>query len=76
MANLIGCLLCSLMPIAAYIDYRLLIVLRILQGIVCSMAWPSMHVMTAKWIPQFERSRFVSAYLGMKIIFIRISKID
>jgi len=26
--------------------------------------WPSMHDMTAKWIPQNERSKFVSAYLG------------
>ena len=26
--------------------------------------WPSMHDMTAKWIPKNERSKFVSAYLG------------
>lgn len=64
MANLIGCLMCSLMPLASYFDYRLLLALRIIQGIVCSMAWPSMHVMSGKWIPKFERARFVSAYLG------------
>lgn len=59
-----GCLLCSIMPLASYIDYRLLIGLRVLQGIISSVAWPSMHVMSGKWIPKFERARFVSAYLG------------
>lgn len=28
------------------------------------MAWPAMHVLTAKWIPPNERSKFVTAYLG------------
>lgn len=28
-------------------------------------AWPAMHNMTAKWIPPNERSKFVTAYLGM-----------
>lgn len=44
-ANLVGCLLCCLMPIAAYLDYHLMIFLRVLQGIICSAAWPSMHHM-------------------------------
>lgn len=44
-SNLIGCLLCCLMPIASYLDYKLMICLRVLQGIVCSVAWPSMHHM-------------------------------
>lgn len=52
------------MPLASYLDYRLLIALRVLQGIICSVAWPSMNVMSSKWIPKFERARFVSAYLG------------
>lgn len=54
-ANFIGCILSSLMPIAAYIDYRLLIALKVLQGIICSMCWPSMHHMSAQWIPANER---------------------
>jgi hypothetical protein len=32
----------------------------------------SMHVMSGRWIPKFERARFVSAYLGelqLKIYF-------
>lgn len=36
------------------------------QGVI----WPSMHDMTAKWIPQNERSRFVSAYLGKLLLLI------
>lgn len=31
------------------------------------LAWPSMHVLTAKWIPPNERSKFVSAYLGSSV---------
>jgi MFS transporter, ACS family, solute carrier family 17 (sodium-dependent inorganic phosphate cotransporter), member 5 len=64
LSNLIGCLLCCLMPIAAYLDFNLMIGLRILQGIVCSASWPSMHHLTGQWIPADERSSFVSSYLG------------
>ncbi|CAG9800583.1 unnamed protein product [Chironomus riparius] len=63
-ANFIGCILSSFMPIAAYIDYRILIALKVLQGIICSMCWPSMHHLSAQWIPADERGRFVSSYLG------------
>jgi len=35
-------------------------VIFLCQGVI----WPSMHDMTAKWIPSNERSRFVSSYLG------------
>lgn len=63
-ANLIGCLLCCFMPLASYLNYNLLIALRVLQGVICSAAWPSMHHMSAQWIPANERSSFVSSYLG------------
>lgn len=35
LANLIGCVMCMLMPIVAYLDYRSFIVLRIIQGCIC-----------------------------------------
>lgn len=38
-----------------------------LQGLIAGVIWPSMHNMTAKWIPPNERSRFVSAYLGSSV---------
>uniref|UniRef100_A0A1A9VAA2 Major facilitator superfamily (MFS) profile domain-containing protein n=1 Tax=Glossina austeni TaxID=7395 RepID=A0A1A9VAA2_GLOAU len=67
LANVIGCWLCFLIPIAAYLDYRILIWLRLVQGLITGLAWPAMHVLTAKWIPPNERSKFVTAYLGSSV---------
>uniref|UniRef100_A0A1A9ZV60 Major facilitator superfamily (MFS) profile domain-containing protein n=1 Tax=Glossina pallidipes TaxID=7398 RepID=A0A1A9ZV60_GLOPL len=67
LANVIGCWLCFLIPIAAYLDYRILIWLRLAQGLITGLAWPAMHVLTAKWIPPNERSKFVTAYLGSSV---------
>lgn len=64
LSNLIGCLLCMLMPIAAYLSFELLLALRVLQGLIVGLAWPSMHTMAGRWIPPNERSKFVTAYLG------------
>ncbi|XP_076056045.1 sialin-like isoform X1 [Oratosquilla oratoria] len=50
-----------LSPIAAETSYIALTVLRALQGFCQSVAWPSMHVMVAQWIPQHERSTFIGA---------------
>lgn len=33
--NLVGCLICVLMPICAYLDYNTLIMLRVVQGCIC-----------------------------------------
>lgn len=66
-SNVVGCLMCSLMPLASYIDFNLLIGLRVLQGLICGLAWPAMHTMTAIWIPPNERSKFVTAYLGSSV---------
>lgn len=63
-SNLIGCLLGCFIPIASYLDFNLMICLRVLQGIICSAAWPSMHHLSGQWIPADERSSFVSSYLG------------
>ncbi|XP_052873065.1 sialin-like [Anopheles cruzii] len=66
-SNVIGCWLCFLMPIASYWDYRVLVFLRVLQGLVCGLAWPAMHHMAGQWIPPNERSKFVTAYLGSSV---------
>lgn len=63
-ANFIGCLLCCFIPLASYLDYNLLIFIRVLQGVICSASWPSMHHLSGQWIPADERSSFVSSYLG------------
>lgn len=67
LANLVGCCLCALLPLAAYVDFRWLIGLRVLQGLVCGVAWPAMHTMTGRWIPPNERSKFVTSYMGSSI---------
>lgn len=64
LSNLIGCLLCVAMPIAAYVNFELLLGLRVVQGLIVGLAWPSMHTMAGRWIPPNERSKFVTAYLG------------
>lgn len=64
LSNLIGCLMCCLMPIASYLDFNSMIILRVIQGIICSASWPSMHHMSGQWIPADERASFVSSYLG------------
>ncbi|XP_021707463.1 sialin [Aedes aegypti] len=66
-ANAVGCWLCFLMPLASYLDYRLLIFLRALQGLICGVSWPAMHHMAGQWIPPNERSKFVTAYLGSSV---------
>lgn len=63
-SNLIGCVLCVFMPLAAYLSFEWLLALRVLQGLVVGLAWPSMHTMAGRWIPPNERSKFVTAYLG------------
>lgn len=65
--NMLGSILCSLMPIASYFDFKYLIVLKVLQGFICGGLWPSMHHMVAKWIPPNERSTFISSYMGSSI---------
>ncbi|KAH8296929.1 hypothetical protein KR044_001081, partial [Drosophila immigrans] len=67
LSNGIGVFCCFLIPIVSYWSYGALIWLRVFQGFVTGMAWPSMHVLTAKWIPPNERSKFVSAYLGSSV---------
>lgn len=66
-SNLVACLLAVLLPLAASIDYRALIAVRVLQGFIAGAAWPSMHSMTANWIPPNDRSKFVTAYLGSSV---------
>ncbi|KAL6255754.1 hypothetical protein P5V15_012997 [Pogonomyrmex californicus] len=65
LGNLLTALLGFFTPYVTHL--YALIVLRVLQGLVAGVIWPSMHDMTAKWIPQYERSKFVSAYLGSSV---------
>uniref|UniRef100_A0A1I8NQV3 Major facilitator superfamily (MFS) profile domain-containing protein n=1 Tax=Stomoxys calcitrans TaxID=35570 RepID=A0A1I8NQV3_STOCA len=67
LSNAIGCWMCFFIPTVSYWDFRALIILRVIQGLITGLAWPAMHVLTAKWIPPNERSKFVTAYLGSSV---------
>ncbi|XP_049950460.1 uncharacterized transporter slc-17.2-like isoform X1 [Schistocerca serialis cubense] len=56
--------LCFAIPAAAAADYRLVVALRVLQGLIAGLVWPAMHNIIAAWIPPAERSTFVTAYTG------------
>ncbi|XP_034942652.1 vesicular glutamate transporter 3-like isoform X2 [Chelonus insularis] len=62
--NLMAALLGFFLPLAMNHHLYSLIFIRVIQGLVAGVAYPATHDMTAKWIPQNERSKFVSAYMG------------
>lgn len=57
-------LLTCVIPFAAKFHFKALLIIRISQGLISGVSWPSIQTMNGKWIPPHERSRFVSAYLG------------
>lgn len=63
-SNGVVALLTCAIPFSAKLNFEALLVLRLVQGLIAGVAWPSMQAMTGKWIPPHERSRFVSAYFG------------
>lgn len=67
LGNLLSAILGFLIPWLTWYHLYALVTLRAIQGLIAGVVWPSMHDMTAKWIPPNERSRFVSAYLGSSV---------
>ncbi|XP_076222681.1 sialin-like [Nomia melanderi] len=67
LGNFLTAILGFLIPFMTTYHLYALIFLRVLQGLAAGVVWPSMHDMTAKWIPPNERSRFVSSYLGSSV---------
>lgn len=67
LGNFLTALFGFLIPLMTHYHLYALVTLRVLQGLFAGVVWPSMHDMTAKWIPQNERSRFVSSYLGSSV---------
>ena len=54
-----------LLPVAAKLDYKAFMALRIIQGILEGVSFPSLHAMTARWIPPSFRTTFIAgAYFG------------
>jgi ACS family sodium-dependent inorganic phosphate cotransporter-like MFS transporter 5 len=46
-----------LMPLAAKLDFRLLIAVRVIEGLGEGVTFPVMHAMIAEWAPPLERSK-------------------
>lgn len=53
-----------LTPVAAYLHFNALIVLRVMLGFMLGASWPAIHPMTAVWIPPMDRSKFMSNMMG------------
>ncbi|XP_013186887.1 putative inorganic phosphate cotransporter [Amyelois transitella] len=57
-----------LSPIAAFVDFKFFIVVRVLEGLGEGVTYPAMHAMLARWIPPMERSKFAAyVYAGSNI---------
>ena len=48
------------MPIAAKIDFRLLIATRVIEGLGEGVTFPVMHAMLSEWAPPLERSKLAT----------------
>lgn len=54
-----------LSPIAAFVDFKFFIAVRVLEGLGEGVTYPAMHAMLARWIPPMERSKFAAyVYAG------------
>ena len=54
-----------LLPVAAKLDAYAFMALRILQGILEGVSFPSLHAMTARWVPPSYRNTFIAGtYFG------------
>lgn len=57
-----------LSPIAAFVDFKFFIVVRVLEGLGEGVTYPAMHAMLARWIPPMERSKFAAyVYAGKSL---------
>lgn len=62
---LLTALFTLLSPIAAFVDFKFFIAVRVLEGLGEGVTYPAMHAMLARWIPPMERSKFAAyVYAG------------
>lgn len=57
-------LLTLITPLAAHLNYVVLIIVRVVLGFMLGASWPAIHPLAAVWIPPMERSRFMSNMMG------------
>lgn len=51
-------------PVAASTSWKLLILVRSVQGFASGLTWPAMYSIVGAWYPASERSRFMSSFQG------------
>ena len=58
-------ILTAISPPVAKLHYMAFVALRILQGVLEGVTFPSLHAMTARWVPVEERNSFIArSYFG------------
>ncbi|TMW46647.1 hypothetical protein DOY81_008275 [Sarcophaga bullata] len=60
-------LLTLITPLAAHLNYVVLIVVRVVLGFMLGASWPAIHPLAAVWIPPMERSRFMSNMMASSL---------
>lgn len=60
-------LLTLITPLAAHLNYVVLIVVRVVLGFMLGASWPAIHPLAAVWIPPNERSRFMSNMMASSL---------
>lgn len=57
-------LLTLLTPAAAFLDYKALVVVRVLLGFMLGASWPSILPLASVWIKPCDRSKFIANMMG------------
>ncbi|XP_058974381.1 sialin-like [Musca domestica] len=60
-------LLTLITPLAAHLNYVLLIIVRVVLGFMLGASWPAIHPVAAVWIPPNERSKFMSNMMASSL---------
>ncbi|XP_065204367.1 vesicular glutamate transporter 2-like [Planococcus citri] len=62
---LLGSAINVLLPIAAAVNYRLLASLRMIQGCIVGLSFPSTFVAVPHWVAPHNRGKFLTCFLGI-----------
>ena len=62
-------ILTFLLPEAAKLDAKAFMAVRIIQGILEGVSFPSLHAMTARWIPPASRNTFIAGVKRSYVLF-------
>ncbi|KAL9929805.1 sialin [Glossina fuscipes] len=60
-------LLTLVTPLAAHLNYVVLIIVRVILGFMLGASWPAIHPVAAVWIPPMERSKFMSNMMASSL---------